>query len=65
MNLGVSMGYKWDMNQVPGHGPEIRGVADDRNVLTGGDASRSHAAKVAGRMLPNTLSVKETVVGGL
>jgi len=53
------------MNQGPGHGPEIQGIANDKNVSTGGDASRSHAVKVAGKVLPNTLSVIETVAGGL
>jgi len=52
------------MNQGPGHGPKIQGIADDKNVSTGGDASRSHSGKVAGKVLPN-LSVIETVVGGL
>jgi len=53
------------MNQGLGHGPEIRGIADNKSVSTGGDASRSHAAKVTGKVLPNALSVIETVAGGI
>ena len=37
---------------------ELRG-ANDRNVSTQGDASRSHAVQVAGKVLLNTLSVKK------
>jgi len=40
-------------------------VADDRNVLTGGDASRSHAAKVSGKVAAQYPVSIEIVVAGL